>query len=415
VKILILHNRYRQPGGEDAVFRAEARLLASYGHSVETLEVDNEIQGSNRLIGAAQLAAGTVWSWTSHARVADMCYRHQPDIVHVHNFWMRLSPSIHAACREMGVPSVQTLHNYRLLCTGASLLRDGKVCEDCVGKTPWRGVARRCYQGSLPASLAVSAMATFHRMRGTWKKDASAFIALSSSARNKFIGGGLPASRVFVKPNFLFDHGEPRTRPSSSKTVLFVGRLAAEKGVSTLIDAWKGMPEDFQLRIIGDGPERFSLESQAARLGLNVKFEGHVEPASARGAMHESRCVVAPGIWQEPFGMTVIESFAAGRPVIASRLGAPAETIDHGRSGLLAIPGNASDLKCHLHTLLEDGAAADRMGANARHEYRTKYSPERNYSQLISIYEYVIATAGRMKTRIYTNAENLVHKDVNAN
>jgi glycosyltransferase involved in cell wall biosynthesis len=414
VRVLILHNKYRQPGGEDAVFRAESRLLASHGHSVATLEVDNDVHGPNRLVGAAELAAGAVWSWSSHARVADLCQFHKPDIVHVHNFWMRLSPSIHAACREMGVPTVQTLHNYRLLCTAASLFRAGKVCEDCVGRAPWRGVVRRCYQGSLPSSLAVAAMLTVNRARGTWGKDPSAYIALSTAARNKFIAGGLPPSRVFVKPNFLFDPGEAQTRPSSSNTCLFVGRLSPEKGVSTLIDAWEGMPAS-QLRIIGDGPERSSLENRAAQRGLNIKFEGQVEPAVARRAMQESRCVVVPSIWQEPFGMTVIEAFAAGRPVVAFRLGAPAETVQHGRNGLLATAGDAEGLSRQLRLLIENGREADRMGVTAREDYLTQYSPQRNYSQLISIYEFVIANAGRTVTRTDTPAEMLLGKGVDAN
>lgn len=415
MKVLILHNRYRQPGGEDAVFHAESRLLASHGHPVVTLEVDNEVQESRRLIDAAELAAGAVWSWRSHARIAALCQMHRPDVVHVHNFWMRLSPSIHAACREMGIPSVQTLHNYRLVCPAASLLRDGKVCEDCVGRIPWRGVARRCYQGSLPASLAAAGMAAFHRARGTWDNDVSAFIVLSGEAREKFIAGGLPPSRIFVKPNFLFDPGEPRRRPSASRTVLFAGRLSPEKGVATLLDAWEGMPDGVRLRIAGDGPERSALERRAEQLRANVAFEGHLEPAMVRRAMQDSRCVVVPGIWREPFGMSVIESFAAGRPVVTSRLGAPAEIVQHGRNGLLAEAGDARELNRHLRALLDDGDAADRMGRNAREDYRTRYSPERNYSRLISIYEFVIAMAGNLVNRAESGAAILSGRGVNAN
>jgi glycosyltransferase involved in cell wall biosynthesis len=259
--VLVFHNRYRQSGGEDAVFRSEIGLLRSRLIKVTEFEMTNG-EETDGLRDVVQLGFTASWSNSSYKQVMKLCADLRPDIAHIHNFWMRLSPSVHYACRNSGVATVQTLHNYRLLCLKADFLRAGQICQDCLGHAPWRGIVRRCYRDSLAASTAVAAMVSTHRLLRTWKSQVNAFIALSNYSRSKFIEGGIPGERVFVRPNFLEDRVIPGVLPSSSNVILFVGRLAEEKGIDLLLRAWRGVRKSGNgiLRIIGDGPIRRELE-----------------------------------------------------------------------------------------------------------------------------------------------------------
>jgi len=253
VKILVLHNRYREAGGEDAVVRDEIAMLRRHGNEVQLMEADNS--GS-----AAALARHAIWSTDSYKKVQEECRRFRPDIAHVHNFWIELSPSVHAACQDAGVPSVQSLHNFRLLCVNAVFLRNGQVCEDCLGKLPWRGVVHRCYHGSLAQSAAVAGMICGSRVRSVWDKQVNAFIVPSRHSASKFIAGGLDAAKLFVKPHFVADPGAPETLPSASGTAVYVGRLSPEKGASVLLRAWAEANPGGRLIVIGKGPDQESLQ-----------------------------------------------------------------------------------------------------------------------------------------------------------
>jgi glycosyltransferase involved in cell wall biosynthesis len=276
MKVLILHNRYRQPGGEDQVARAEIRMLCQYGVDVSEYEVDNERVSP----------LDSAWSRDSYEKVGKLCRSFRPDIAHVHNFWLKLTPSVHAACRESGAATVQTLHNFRLLCTNGLFLRDAQVCEDCLGKMPWRGVARRCYRDSFAASAGVARMIVLNRRRGTWDRDVDAFIVLSHAARERFQTAGFPPECLFLKANFCDDPGEMESPPSASDMVLCAGRLSAEKGINILLEAWKGQVG--RLVIAGDGPERAALERQARGLE-GVTFLGRVDGA-AMDRLYRSAC-----------------------------------------------------------------------------------------------------------------------------
>ena len=206
----MLHNRYRQPGGEDLSAKAEVDNLRAHGVEVIDQQFDNDVSTGSGAAGNLRLALGSAWSRRSHREVLQLCEKHRPDVAHVQNFWMKLSPSVHDACHAAGVPTVQALRNFRLLCANALFLRRSEVCEDCLGKLPWRGVVRRCYRNSAAASAAVSQMIWFNRRRGTWERDVDALIASTEHSRSKFIAGNLPADRIFVKPNFVDDPGQPR-------------------------------------------------------------------------------------------------------------------------------------------------------------------------------------------------------------
>ena len=312
---------------------------------------------------------------------------------------MRLSPSVHRACHDAGVPTVQTLHNFRLLCTNALFLRNGQICEDCLGKTPWRGVVRRCYRDSFLASAAVTRMIVSNRRRNSWGQDVDAFIALTEHSRSKFIAGGLPADRVFVKPNFVEDSHRPGSAPSSSDVVLYAGRLSKEKGVGTLLSAWAGteLRRHGRLVIAGDGPERAALENRALSLGLSsseLSFTGHQPLGELRALMSRARAVVVPSVCYENFPRAVVEAMTSGRPLVVAGLGALAELVQHGRTGLQFSPGDAVALGQALRAILSDDSLADRLGADARAEYLAKYTPERNFEMLMRIYRFAIESRG---------------------
>src|SRR5579884_1203861 len=235
VRVLVLHNRYRQHGGEDAVATSEVALLQKNGIHVRFLETNNDTGDGEDLRGAVRLALDSSWSRQQYERLRAVCREFRPDIAHVHNFWLRFTPAVHAACHSQNVPTVQTLHNFRLFCVNAQLQRNGHKCEDCLGRSPWRGVLLRCYRESFVASALAARMIAVNRARGTWSRQVNCFIALSEHSRRLYLAGGIPPSKLRVKPNFVEDRGTPSKLPSSSTSFLFVGRLSTEKGVSSLL------------------------------------------------------------------------------------------------------------------------------------------------------------------------------------
>ena len=395
----MLHNRYRQPGGEDLSVRAEVDNLRAHGIEVIDQQFDNEVSTGWGVAGSLRLALGATWSRRSHEEISQLCEQHRPDLAHVQNFWMKLSPSVHDACHRAGVPTVQALRNFRLLCTNALFLRQARVCEDCLGKLPWRGVVRRCYRDSAVASAAVSQMIWFNRRRGTWERDVDAFIASTEHSRSKFIAGRLPAGRIFVKPNFLDDPGEPNRPPSSSDCILYVGRLSQEKGLGLLLEAWTlaNLSNLGRLLIVGDGPERAKLERKAAELGLSpsrVRFLGQKPTEDVHELLGGARALVAPSLWFETFGRTLAEALACGRPSVVSDLGALGELIEDGRTGIKFPAGDVAALGQSLRRILSDKTLADRLGRRARREYLAKYTPARNFRMLMEIYRFAIERRG---------------------
>jgi glycosyltransferase involved in cell wall biosynthesis len=390
----MLHNRYRQPGGEDAVAEAEVQMLRSHGVDVIEETSINDVTEQDGALATLRLAWSSSWSRKSYQHVSQLCAEYRPDIVHVHNFWMRLSPAIHAASWRAGAATVQTLHNFRLLCTNAMFLRNGVVCEDCLGKSPWRGIVHRCYRDSYAASAAVVNMIAQNRRRNTWDRYVAAFIALTPHSYSRFVAGGIPANRLFIKPNFVADPGRSAL-PSSSRKIMYFGRLAHEKGLETLLRSWaqEKMSERGQLIIAGDGPAKDQLHNLARSLDLRppgLTFIGLQTRTEISHLLGQVRCIVLPSIWYEGLPVSITEAFARSRSAVVSRIGALADLVDNGRTGLTFTPGDVAELGRALKMVLADDQLADRMGEAARSEFLQKYTAPRNFEQLMRIYHFAL-------------------------
>jgi len=382
MRVLILHNRYQIPGGEDVAVCQEEEMLAQGGVDVERIEVSNDGIVSAR--DKMQAMATAIYSPGMRRHVATAIARFRPDILHVHNLFPRLSPSVYGAAARTPCAVVQTLHNYRLLCPNAQLLRNHAPCNDCLGKVfAWPGVIHGCYRNSVAASASVAAMSAVHRVLGTWNSDVDQFIVLTEFARDLFVRfSGIAEARLTIKPNSVRD---PGLGEGEGRYALYVGRLSEEKGLLHLIDAalggeGLGMP----LRIAGSGPLE-SVVLGAARAG-RIEFLGAQHRSAVLDLMKNAAVLAFPSIWFEGFPMVIAEAFACGLPVIAGRLGAMAELIEDGVNGLLIAPGSAAELRGAVRRLSSTPGFRGALARGARRTYLDKYSPERNLQQLLAIY-----------------------------
>lgn len=387
MKILFVHNSYQQKGGEDTVVAAEAELLSDYGHEVQLWSVDNKDLPTG-VLGKIKTAISASYSYTSKMSALKILNSFQPDIVHVHNFFPQVSPSIYDACLETKIPVIQTLHNYRLICPGALLMRDGKTCELCITGTPYHSVLYGCYRNSKAGSLVVAHMVALHRNKRTWNNKVSRFIALTEFAKSKFVNAGFPAEGITVKPNF--------TKQQLSKTLnkrsfsqppfaLYVGRLSQEKGIDTLVKAWQNIDKGIKLKVAGDGDFLPLLKNQN-----NIEVLGFLKPDDIQELMQQALFLIMPSKWYEGFPMVLVEAFSNGLPVIASNLGSLAEIVTDGITGLLFETGNPEDLTTKINWLVNNQDACYRMRENAKIDFQTNYTPEKNVRQLLDIYESAI-------------------------
>lgn len=373
MRILIVHNMYQQRGGEDAVVEAETDLLSSRGHEVRRYTRHNDdIEG----LGRASAAVQAIWSTHTVRALTDTFKTWTPDVIHTHNTWSLVSPSIYWVAARTGIPTINTLHNFRLLCPQATFLRDNTICEDCLGHIPWRGALRGCYRGSRAQSTVLAGMLTLHQTLGTYRHKVTRYIALTEFARRKFIEGGLPETRISVKPNFV-DFDPPAVRPRDG--FLFVGRLSPEKGVALLAEA--AAATNSTIRVAGTGPE----DRRLAGLPM-VQQLGSLGGAEVRTEMERATALVLPSICYENLPRTLVEAFACGLPVIAGRMGAMPELVSDGRTGLLFEPGDAADLGAKMRWAQSNSGRMAEMGRAARAQYEAEFGADRNYSQLMAIY-----------------------------
>jgi glycosyltransferase involved in cell wall biosynthesis len=395
-RVLIVHNRYQLAGGEDRVVEAEADLLRKHGHDVFLYTDSNHRIGR---MGKLHSAIETVWSQGSYRKLAEMIRDHRIELCHFHNTFPLISPAAYYAAGKAGVPVVQTLHNYRLLCPGSLLMRDGKVCETCVGRSiVWPGAVHRCYRQSYSASVVTAGMISAHNLLGTWSAKVNRYIALGEFGRRKFIAGGLPADKLSVKPNFV--DPDPGCGDGQGGYALYAGRLSTEKGIATLLEAWGRHPEFPVLRIAGGGPLAPMVQSSSVR-NPHVQWLGETSRAQTLEHMRGARFLLCPSTWYECFPLVIVEAFASGLPVIASNLGALAELVRPEHTGLLFAPGCAEDLAAKIQWALSHPDRLQEMRWNARQEYESQYTAQKNYQMLDSIYDEALSEipAGGVRTR----------------
>lgn len=384
LSILSAHNFYQNKGGEDVVYATELDLLRANHHQVGAYERTNrEIRSG----GAA--AAKSIWNVSSHRELRALVKLSTFDVVHFHNTFPLISPSAYyAVAGESAI--VQTLHNFRLICPGALLSRNRAPCEDCLTEKSLQPAVRHaCYRGSRAATAAVVTMLGTHRFAGTYQRMVDAYIVLSEFARQKFITGGLPEDRLFVKPNFV--PNEPIGHGAGGYA-FFAGRLSTEKGVATLQEAWQHL-RGLELRIAGDGP------LASSRWPLGIKALGIQPRPRVFDLMRDANVVILPSTWYEHGPLSVIEAFACGTPVIASNLGSLPELVRDGYNGLLFRPGDAKDLAAKVQYAFTHPEHMAQMRVNARREFEDKYTAERNYKILIAIYEQAMENAKQRRSK----------------
>lgn len=389
MRILLVHNFYREAGGEDVVFDAEGALLESHGQEVRRLAFDNdEIPDRRGPWVAAKLAGGTVWSASSAKRVRREARRFRPDVVHFHNTFPLVSPSAYTACKAEGAAVVQTLHNYRLMCINAILFRDGRVCEECVGHGPWAGVKHACYRSSRPQSAVVAAMLMTHRIRRTWNNDVDLYFAPTEFARDKFIQGGLHADKIIVKPNFLEPDPGPKTNVGDY--FLFAGRLTRDKGVEFLLRTWMEHRLTWPLHIVGDGPLAGAVREAAGRCAA-IRYLGPLNRDGVIAQLQGARACVFASLLHETFGMVALESMACAVPVLATKAGAAATIVEDGRTGLLFDPTSTDDLAAKAHHAWDRPAEMLEIGKRGRESYLRRFTGRKNYRMILAGYERAIA------------------------
>jgi glycosyltransferase involved in cell wall biosynthesis len=366
MRILQVHTHYRQAGGEDAVVAAESALLRDSGHEVV------EWRNANPTDPVASIKALAVGAWNrGAARRFQTETDGSFDVAHIHNTWYATTASILPGLVERGIPIVMTLHNYRLTCANALLLRDGAPCELCVGSSPWSAVRYSCYRDSRPASLFAAAAIALNRKQDAWAGTVDRFLVLTEFARRTWVRAGLPADKIMVKSNFVADPGERPAAPSESTRILSVGRLSEEKGMRTLVEAWRqSNPAGFTLSIAGDGP---LLDELTATAPEGVEFLGRVDSDEVRRLMLTSRSLVFPSEVYEGMPITLLEAMAAGLPVVASNHGSMVEMIEPLGSDWLTPPGDVAEWAARLDAL--GTADVNGAGAMAREQWERHYAP----------------------------------------
>jgi glycosyltransferase involved in cell wall biosynthesis len=377
----MLHNRYRILGGEEQSCAADVALLRDHGHQVELLEEDNR---RVEQLGHTRTALRTVWSRESYHRIHEKLQGSNFDILHVQNFFPLWSPSVYYAASRNHVPVVQTLHNYRLMCVNSLFFRDQHVCVECMGRLlPWRGVLHACYRDSRAASAVVAGMVGVHRLAGTWRNLIKTYIAVSEFARERYVAGGFPREKIVVKPNFI--HPTPSPGAGGGGYALYVGRLSPEKGIATMLEAWKSARNPIPLKVVGEGPLA-ELVIAAGRACPKIEYMGSKLLAEVLDLMRTAEFLVFPSEWYETMGRTIMEAFAVGTPVVASSLGPPTTMVAAGETGFHFTPGNVDELRERVQWCSRNLDELRAMRRKARQAFEASYTGAANIEMLLAIY-----------------------------
>lgn len=389
-RVLLVHNYYQQGGGEDKVVAQEVALLKSRGIEVELYSVHNDMINNQGLVKKAKIALEATWSFSEYKRIKKKIMDMNPDVVHVHNFFPLISPSIYYACNHLNIPVVQTLHNYRLMCPAATFLRENKVCEKCVTGSLANSVINGCYRGSRMQTVPIVSMISLNRMLDTWGKKVDRYIALTEFSKMKFVEGGLPENKIVVKPNFISNKPKLESIDTTTENyILYVGRISAEKGVQNLLEAWQRINDkkDMKLIIVGDGQEKEHLFKLYA--DKTVQFVGNQPTQKVLDYMEHAKYLIVPSIWYEGFPMTIVEAYSVGTPVICSEIGSLQEVVQHEVTGFHFQHDNIRDIQRVISEALNYKNYSS-MRKKVIDVFHHNYTEEINYKLLTDIYKSVI-------------------------
>ena len=387
-KVLLVHNKYKLRGGEDDVFLSEFEIVKKYFSSSDVfqcLECNGSIEG---FIQKLIVFFDVNYSGRQYFKYRNFFCKNNFSLVHIHNFFPLITPSVFYACQDANAPVVHTLHNFRTLCPTATLMYDGKICERSLHQSCWWTVPKRVYRNSFIGTAALAYMVEYHKRKGTWQTQVDRYIALTEFAKNKFIEGGFPAEKISVKPNFIEDphHGIKKVEKQGGYA-LFVGRLSEEKGLDILLEAWQHV--NYPLKIIGDGPLKALVEKCSAN-NQQIEYLGFQGKEVILPLMKEADFFVLSSTCYENFPVTLAECFASGTPALVSNIGGMAEIVSDGKTGLHFEVGNPESLAEKAEYLIQHPKEAREMGGNARQEYLEKYTPEINLEMLLDIYRQTI-------------------------
>jgi glycosyltransferase involved in cell wall biosynthesis len=392
MRVLLVHGAYQQFGGEDSVVRAERELLERHGDEVLLYSRHNDETKTFNAFEKAAFFPQTVYSWKSSGEIADVVHGFKPDVAFVHNVYPLLSPSVYHKLHSLGVPAVQVLHNFRPFCPNGFYYTQGQICEACRGGNYLNAVRKRCYKDSYVLSGLYALTLGSNRLAGMIDK-VSGFICLTEFFKIKMQEAGVPDSKLFVRPNFVYAPPLSGGVSDAGKYAIYMGRLSPEKGCWTLIHAFEQLSQ-VPLKILGTGPLEQELKDYVSQKGIsNIQFLGFKSGDEKWQLLRNSLCLVVPSEWYENFPVTVLEAFMAAKPVVAARMGGLPYIVEDGQSGLLFESGNVGELVQRIQRLADDPAGAVRMGGRGRNLSETKYGPEQGYSNLMNIFSQVQATA----------------------
>jgi glycosyltransferase involved in cell wall biosynthesis len=386
LRILFAHNRYLNRGGEDESRDQEMFMLRSNGHEVLEYEVDNkDIPRTNYLKAGFQ----SIWNVEQHQQLTRFMQQSKPHILKVDNYFPILSPSIFSAAKQLGVSTVLSVRNYRLICPGSSLFRDGHVCTDCVGsRLALSAIRHQCYRDSYLQTAAVALSNGFAHLRGTWEQSVDRYIAVSQFVRRELIRGGFPGDRISVKANSIADTG---VGDGAGEFALFVGRLIPEKGVQCLLEAWQQIGATLPLKIIGEG----SLENlvvAATQTNPGIEYLGRQPISHVCKLLGQATLLVFPSEWFEPFGRSIVEAYSKGTPVVGADTEPMRDMIESGETGLFFRPGDSDHLAKIILSLVQDKRQLSHMREQARRKYLSSYSENETYAQMMTIFGHALST-----------------------
>jgi len=387
MKILVGHNYYQQPGGEDAVFRSEVAMLKGFGHEVCLYERRND-EIKPDIFSRISHAASLRYSKNSYRQMCALIRSFKPDLAHFHNIFYVMTPAVLDACKDQGVPVVLSVHNFRLVCLNGLFFRGGKPCEDCLPGSRVSGIMHRCFRGSLALSVLAADMTDYHWRRKTWTDTVDRLVVATQFSKEKYVQAGIPAGKLSVLPHFV--EGPPAIAKINGRYALYAGRLSQEKGVDILLEAWKNI-KDIPLYIVGTGPKQKDMETLIKDQGLsNVTMLGFLESSEFQKVLSQARFLVVPSVCYENFPRVVVEAYACGVPVLANRLGTMEEIVEEGRTGLLFSNSDPEDLAAKARSMVHDEDKYAQLCINTRQVYDLKYTPQKHYQCLLRIYESLI-------------------------